>query len=85
MKKLALSAFALFALSAPAVADEYYVVRDPATKECTVVEEKPTGTSVTVLGNKVFTTREEAQSQVSVVCTEDEPDSGGVVIKKDRY
>lgn len=83
MWKYAVAVPVFIGLTLPAAAAEYYVVRDPSTKECTVVEEKPAGTEVRVLGNKVFTTREEAQSQVSVVCTkETEPSGGAVVIEK---
>lgn len=85
MKKYAFAAIALTCFTVPAVAAEYYVVRDPDTKKCTVVEEKPVDTKITVLGNKVFESRDEAESQVSVVCRDEEPDSGGVVIKKDSY
>ena len=47
MKKLAL-AFILVALASPALAQEFYVVQDTATKKCTIVDKKPTVTSMTV-------------------------------------
>ena len=60
MKKFALSALiALAATSAYAqttVATEYYVVRDEATKKCTIVDKKPT-TTTTIVDNGVFKTR----------------------------
>ena len=68
MRKFVLSIAALAAMSAPAFAAEFYVVRDPDTKQCRVVETRPTDTKILVLGDKVFTTRDEAQKQVTVLC-----------------
>ena len=68
MRKYVLSIAALAAMSAPAFAAEFYVVRDPDTKQCRVVETRPTDTKILVLGDKVFTTRDEAQKQVTVLC-----------------
>jgi hypothetical protein len=70
MKKFALSA--LFALAATSVLaqtttvqEEYYVVRDPATKRCTVVDQKPTVTA-TIVDHGFF------GMKTSVVCTTEE-------------
>jgi hypothetical protein len=62
---------ALAAMSAPAFAAEYYVVRDPSTKTCRVVETRPTDKTMVVIGDKAYVTREEAEKQVKVVCTKD--------------
>jgi hypothetical protein len=62
---------ALAAMSAPAFAAEYYVVRDPTTKNCRVVEARPTDKTMVVIGDKAYVTREEAEKQVKVVCTKD--------------
>jgi hypothetical protein len=67
MRKFVLSIAALAAMSAPAFAAEFYVVRDPDTKQCRVVETRPTDTKIVVLGS-AFTTRDEAQKQVTVLC-----------------
>lgn len=53
------------------VASEFYVVRDPATKKCTIVDKKPT-TTTTIVDNGVFKTRTEAETGMKTikVCTE---------------
>lgn len=63
-----LSLAALAAMSATAFAAEYYVVRDPDSKTCRVVETRPTDTKIVVIGDKAFATREEAQKQVTILC-----------------
>lgn len=60
-------------LTAPAFADEYYVVRGP-DKRCRVVETKPSDATIVQVGPLAFVTREEAESQVRVLC-KDEPSS----------
>ncbi|EAQ36493.1 hypothetical protein NB311A_21186 [Nitrobacter sp. Nb-311A] len=76
MKKFALSALiALAATSALAqtttVHEEYYVVRDPATKKCRIVDQKPT-TTTTIVDNGIFKTRAEAETGMKTlkVCTD---------------
>ena len=71
MLKYVLPIAALTAMTAPAFAAEYYVVRDPSTKTCRVVETRPTDKTVMVIGDKAYVTREEAEKQVKVVCTKD--------------
>ena len=68
--KLLLASVMLVALSIPAMSAEFYIVRDTSTKKCTVVETKPTSTTMVVVGgNKVYTTRAEAETQIKTVCT----------------
>ncbi len=64
-------AFAASALAGPAVAAEFYVVRDATTKKCTVVDTKPTTTTTTVVDNGVFKTKTEAETSMKTmkVCT----------------
>ena len=86
MKKYVLGAAVLFALTAPGLAtstttttttssgsssESFYLVRDPATKTCKVVTEKPTTSSVTVVGDTVFHSRTEAEGAIKTtkVCT----------------
>ncbi len=73
MKKLMISAIVLTAVSSPALADEYWVVRDSATKHCSIVTEKPTTTTTTVVGDTAFKTRTEAESSMKTtkVCSSD--------------
>jgi hypothetical protein len=71
-KSLLAGAFALaFTGAAYAQATEYYVVHDPATKKCTIVDKKPTSTTTTVVSNGVFKTRTEAETGMKTikVCT----------------
>ena len=57
-----------FAVSASAqVATEYYVVPDTATKRCTVVEKKPTTTTVVQVGPMAFKTRAEAEAGMKTI------------------
>jgi hypothetical protein len=66
-------------VSAPAFSAEYYVVRGP-DKECRVVETKPVDATIVQVGPAAFVTREEAQSQLSVLCKDDD----SVTVKKVR-
>lgn len=58
---------ALFAFVTPAMAAEFYIVQDTATKKCTVVDKKPTVTTTVVGDGKVYATRQEAQTAVKTV------------------
>jgi hypothetical protein len=69
MKKFILAAgFALVA-SAPAMAQEYYIVRGPE-KDCRIVESRPTDTTIVQVGPLAFKTRDEAEREIRVVCKE---------------
>jgi hypothetical protein len=66
------AAAAIMSSAVYAQATEYYVVQDPATKKCTIVDKKPiTTTSVVVGDGKVFKTRTEAETGMKTmkVCT----------------
>ena len=73
-KSLALSALIAFAATSAfaqtTVSSEFYVVRDEATKKCTIVDKKPT-TTTTIVDNGVFKTRTEAETGMKTmkVCT----------------
>jgi len=78
MIRHAIAAAVLVSLCAPAFAqtvttEEYYVVRDPATKKCTVVNQKPaTSSTTTIVGDGVvYKSRTEADAamQKVKVCT----------------
>jgi N-methylhydantoinase A/oxoprolinase/acetone carboxylase beta subunit len=64
-------AFAASAVAQSANAAEFYVVRDATTKKCTVVDTKPTTTTVTIVDNGIFKTRTEAETGMKTmkVCT----------------
>lgn len=70
---------ALVATTAPALADEYYVVRGP-DKECRVVETRPADTTIVQIGPVAFATREEAEIERVVLCKDESDDR--VVIKQ---
>lgn len=72
IKTVALAAFAAAILSSGALAAEYYVVQEKATKKCKVVETRPSATETTwvQVGPAAFKTREEADKQIAVVCKE---------------
>jgi hypothetical protein len=57
----------------PALAEDFYVVRDTSTKKCTVVSQKPTSSTTTVVGDgTVYKTKTEAEGAIKTtkVCTE---------------
>jgi hypothetical protein len=49
----------------------FYIVQDPATKRCTIVDQRPTTTTTTVVGDSVYKTRTEAEAGLKTVkvCT----------------
>ena len=74
MKRLiatTLAALTLTFVAAPAFA-EFYIVQDATSKKCTVIDQKPTVTTMTVVGDNVgYKTRPEADSAMAkvVACT----------------
>ncbi len=69
MKRILAAAALTFAVSAPAVAAEFYIVQDTTSKRCTVVEQRPTSTTTVVVGgNRVYQTRTEAEGAIKEVC-----------------
>lgn len=67
---LGFAAVALFAT--PAIAAEFYIVQEPTTKRCTIVEQKPAGGASIVVGTGVFGARVEAENAMKTtkVCTD---------------
>jgi hypothetical protein len=63
MKKLLVATVAIAAFATPALAD-FWIVQDTTTKRCTIVEQKPTVATMTVVGGdgKVYKTRAEADN-----------------------
>jgi hypothetical protein len=74
MKRIIITAALVASFAAPAFAEEYYVVRDATTKKCTIVTQKPTVETTTVLGpaGTVYKTRTEAETGMKTVkvCTD---------------
>jgi hypothetical protein len=72
--RIATAALTVAALSLPAfAADEFYVVQDVKTKKCTIVDKKPTDTSMTVVSpsGTIYKSRTEAETGMKTVkvCT----------------
>jgi hypothetical protein len=67
MKKIILATGLAAFLATPALAD-FWIVRDSPTADCHIVETKPADTKITIVGNKVYKTRDEAQKEMTTVC-----------------
>jgi len=71
MIRYAIAAALTSVIAVPAYAQstvtEYYVVQDTTTKKCTIVDKKPTTTTVTQVGPVAFKTRQEAESGMKTV------------------
>jgi hypothetical protein len=82
LKTLLVAAVAV-SFAAPAMADQYYIVREPHSKHCTVTTTKPTSqTEITQIGPLAFKTREMAQNRIktTTVCSSDEDTGSSVTI-----
>ena len=69
MRYKALLALIAMVVASPAFAD-FYVVQEPTTKKCKVVETVPTDKTWVQIGPMSFKTRDEADKQVTVICKE---------------
>jgi hypothetical protein len=71
MTRLSLAAAVVAAIAVPAFAQstttEYYVVQDTKTKRCTIVDKKPTTTTVVQVGPAAFKTRTEAEAGMKTI------------------
>ena len=71
MTRLSLAAAVVAAIAVPAFAQstttEYYVVQDTKTKRCTIVDKKPTTTTVVQVGPAAFKTRTEAETGMKTI------------------
>jgi hypothetical protein len=73
-------------ITTPGLAD-YYIVQEPTTKRCTIVEERPTSPSLgVVIGPSGFGVRAEAESRMRTVeeCREGGGTTGGGVRIEER-
>ena len=73
MRKILAASALIVAFATPALAAEFYVVQDTATKKCTIVDKKPTVSTMTVVSpsGTVYKTRAEAETGMKTVkvCT----------------
>lgn len=67
MRRTILALGVTAALSAPALADEYYIVHGP-DRHCRVVERIPEDQTIVRVGPLAFKSRDEAERQLKVVC-----------------
>ena len=68
--KIVAAAALVASFAAPAfAADEFYVVQEVKTKKCTVVDKKPTESSMTVVSpaGAIYKTRAEAEAGMKTV------------------
>jgi hypothetical protein len=66
--KLLAAAVVLAAFATPALAQNFYIVQDTSTKKCTIVEQRPTTTTTVIVGgDRMFTTRAEAETHMKTV------------------
>jgi hypothetical protein len=79
------SAVMIVAFGGTAMAD-FYVVQNPTTHKCSIVSQKPTSTTETVVGNTIYKTRTKAEQGMKTVkvCSDTTTGSGGstMMIKK---
>jgi hypothetical protein len=66
MKKfILLAGLAAMMAAAPAfAATEFFAAQDAATKKCSVVEKKPDGTKMVMIGKTSFKTKAEAEAAI---------------------
>lgn len=86
MRVLIMGAAVAGALMTPAFAD-YYIVQQPETRRCTIVEERPASPSVgVVIGGSGFAVRTEAESRLRTVeeCRTGTTGSGSETIIEER-
>ena len=71
MTRFVIAAALATAIAAPAFAQtattEYYVVQDTSTKRCTIVDKKPTTTTMVQVGPAMFKTRTEAETGMKTI------------------
>jgi hypothetical protein len=61
------TAFAVPAFAQSTTVTEYYVVQDASTKKCTIVDKKPTTTTMVQVGPMAFKTRAEAETGMKTI------------------
>lgn len=84
MKTRIMLAIGVAVLTTPALADEYYIVQNPTTKQCRIVMEKPEPSVGVVIGTP-FGARIEAENRMRTVtvCRDETTGSSTTIIKKD--
>jgi hypothetical protein len=66
--KYALCGIALAAMVTPAIAaNEFHVVQDAGSKKCSIVEQKPTAATMTLVSTSVYKTQAEAEAGLKTI------------------
>jgi hypothetical protein len=75
----------LAAIVTPALAD-FYVIQEPTTKRCRIVEERPAPNAGVIIGGAGFGVRVEAENRMRTVevCKETTGSGGPVIIEERR-
>jgi hypothetical protein len=68
MTKTIALAGAMAMIGSAAFAAEYFVVQEKSTKQCKVVETRPAETTWVQIGPLAFKSREEAETELKVIC-----------------
>lgn len=75
--RIALAGLLVAGFVLPAAAESYWVVQDTKTKKCTISEQKPVSTEITVVGDDgvLYKSRTEAEGAMKTikVCIADRP------------
>jgi hypothetical protein len=61
MRMYLVAGLLVFAVS-PALAAEFYVAQEPATKKCKIVDTKPDGKTMIMIGTSSYATKDEAKA-----------------------
>ena len=75
---------ALAALVVTPVFADYYIIQEPTTKRCRIVEERPAPSVGVVIGGAGFGVRTEAESRMRIIEECREAGSSGGVIREER-
>jgi hypothetical protein len=84
--KVLVAGVALAAMYATPTLADFYIVQEPATKRCRIVEERPAPGVGIIVGDRGFGVRVEAESHMRTVevCREGTTGSGRDVIIEER-
>ena len=83
MREILVGAALVAFVATPGLAD-YYIVQEPTTKRCRIVEERPAPTVGVIIGGAGFGVRTEAEGRMRTVeeCRESGTTGGGVTIEE---
>lgn len=73
MRTLLSTIIAVAIVTPTLAADQFYIVRDGTSRRCTVVNQRPTSATATIVGGAVYATREKADAAMrsAQICEEE--------------